>query len=164
MEHILDLLEDFFEDLNIEPSQNDIDELYDIFKKDFINNPILYNDVRIKYNKNSSKHPLFKGFPVGFEHICTRKSHHSHKRYFDPERANKIGWIKPIIENHTDNRIKYFERKHFSGQNQKYFWHKEKNFVVIIRDISPDLILITAFCVDKLNKRKFSNWYEAYKK
>lgn len=162
--HVLDLLEDLFEDLTINPTQTEINQLFEIFKKDLIENPLLLSDVRIKYDKKTSKHPQFKGLPVGFEHICTRKSDHSQKRNFDPVRANKIGWIRPIIENYQNNRIKYFEKLHFNGQNQKFFWHEEKDYVVIIRDINTKLILITAFTVDKINKKRYKNDYYAYKK
>jgi hypothetical protein len=162
--HILDLLEDFFEDIIDEPTDEQIEQLYSVFKKDFIEAPLLFNNVKVKYNTNKSNHPLFKGYPSGFEHICTRKSEISKKRYFDIDRANKITWIRPIIENYENNRIKYFEREHFNGQNQKYFWYEEKNFVVIIREIQKNLFLITAFSVDHLNKNKFAKWYKAYKK
>lgn len=164
-EHELDILEDIFEYLNLdEPTNEQLYELYGVFKRDMIDEPIYINLVQLGYNKTRSRHPMFKGKPEGFEHICTRESKHSKRRNFDPERANKIHWIKPVILNKDDNRIKYFERLHYTGQNQQYYWLKEKDYVVIVREITTNLQLVTAFKVDEIEKGRFQNWYNVYHK
>lgn len=164
-EHELDILEDIFEYLDLDdPTEEQLYELYGIFKRDMIDEPIFINLVQLDYNKKRSRHPLFRGKPEGFEHICTRESKHSQRRNFDPERANKIHWIKPVIANKDDNRIKYFERLHYTGQNQQYYWLKDKDYVVIIREITVKLQLVTAFKVDELNRNDFKRWYEEYQK
>lgn len=164
-DHKLDAVEDLFEYLDIDaPTDDQMITLYDVFKKDLVLNPITVNLVQVDYDKRASKHPLFKGKPIGFEHICTRESKHSGKRNFDPIRANKIHWIKPVILYKEDVRIKYFERLHFSGQNQQYYWFKDKGYVVIIREITVKLQLVTAFVIDDTEKRRFLKWYEEYKK
>jgi len=164
-EHVLDLIEDLFEYLDIDaPSPDQMHQLYSVFKKDMIDEPIYINEVRVNYDKRKSKHPLFKGKPVGFEHICTRESKHSGKRNFDRERANKIHWIKPVIHYKDNVRIKCFERLHANGQNQQYYWLHEKDYVVIIREIAQGLQLITAFKVDGIEKNRFQRWYGEYQK
>lgn len=162
-DHELELLEDLFEELDIDnPTKDQLFQLYGIFKKDFIQKPIIIGTVQVGFNKKISRHPLFKGKPEGFEHICTRESKHSGRRNFDPERANKIHWIKPVINNAANVRVKYFEREHFKGQNQRYFWFQDKDYVVIIREITTDLQLVTAFKIDELNRRNFVNWYRDF--
>ena len=164
-EHELDLLEEMFEYLDINgPDKNQMYKLYGVFKKDLIEDPIFINLVQLRYDNRKSVHPLFKGKPKGFEHICTRESKHSKKRYFDPERANKIHWIKPVILFQEDNRIKYFERQHYNGQNQRYFWLAEKSYVVIVREITDNLQLVTAFKVDDIEERRFKKWYQAFQR
>jgi hypothetical protein len=164
-EHELDLLEDTFEDLPIHvPTTEHLDELHKLFIEDFENNPIFINEVRVKYNKKKSIHPLFKGKSIGFEHVCTRESSYSNKRNFDRERANKIHWIKPCIEHVKNYRVTYFERLHHNGKNQRYYWFRDRGFVVIIREIQVDLQLITAFCVDELKATQFKRWNENFKK
>lgn len=164
-EHELDIVEDLFDYLDLNGPDNDqMYTLYGVFKKDMIDDPLFIDDVRVKYDKRNSRHPLFRGKPRGFEHICTRESKHSGKRDFDPERTNKIHWIKPVILNGEDARVKYFERVHYTGQNQRYFWLHEKDYVVIIREITDSLQLVTAFKVDKLEKPRFKHWYEDYQK
>lgn len=162
-EHELDLLEDLFEDLTIDgPDNNQMHTLYGIFKQDMMVAPIFIGKQQVGFDKRKSAHPLFKGKPVGFEHICTRESKHSRIRYFDPERTNKIHWIKPVIINQEDNRVKYFERLHFNGQNQRYFWFQAKSYVVIVREITSNLQLVTAFKVDKTEENRFKIWYKEY--
>lgn len=162
-EHELDLLEDLFEDLSLDgPTKDQMFTLYDIFKNDFTRNPIIIGTVQLGFNNRISRHPLFKGKPEGFEHICTRESKYSLKRNFDPERTNKIHWIKPVINNALDSRVKYFERLHYNGQNQRYFWFKDKDYVVIIREITTSLQLVTAFKVDDLNCNNFKRWYQEF--
>lgn len=162
-EHELDCAEDLFEYLDLNgPDKEQMYTLYGIFKKDMIDEPIFINNVQVAYDKRKSKHPLFKNKPVGFEHICTRESKHSKKRNFDPERTNKIHWIKPVIHFKDDARVRYFERVHANGKNQQYYWLHEKNYVVIIREITTKLQLVTAFKVDDLNKPKYNRWYKEF--
>ncbi|MDQ6528937.1 hypothetical protein [Flavobacterium sp. LHD-85] len=164
-EHELDLLEDLFEYLDLDgPDKDQMFQLYGIFKQDMITEPIFIGSQQVGYDNRKSTHPLFKGKPVGFEHICTRESKYSGRRNFDPERTNKIHWIKPVIHNQADNRVKYFERLHFNGQNQRYFWLETKSYVVIVREITLNLQLVTAFKVDKTNENSFKKWYQEYKK
>ena len=163
-EHELDLLEDLFDFIDIDgPNADQMHQLYGIVVNDMIKSPIFIDKKIVGYNKQKSTHPLFKGKPKGFEHICTRESKHSGKRNFDPERTNKIHWIKPIINHRINNRIKYFERLHYKGENQRYFWHEDKNYVVVIREITENLQLVTAFKVDDIEQNRFKKWYNEYK-
>lgn len=164
-EHELDIIADLFEYLDLDkPDTEQMYALYGVFKKDMIDEPIYINNIQVAYDKRKSRHPLFKGKPVGFEHICTRESKHSQKRNFDRERANKIHWIKPVIHFKEDARVRYFERLHSNGKNQQYYWLYEKSYVVIIREITTNLQLVTAFKVDDLNKPKYNNWYKEFSK
>src|SRR5699024_3097057 len=108
---------------------------------------------KIIVNPNQSRHPLCRGKEQTFEHIITRKSTYSGKRNFDRERANRIHWIKPIIENCNDIRIKYFEAYNDKEQLQYFFFYQEKDFIVIIRQLPTGNMLITAYCVDEYRKR-----------
>lgn len=156
-------LSDLFDDLSIDgPNPEQLFKMYGIFLTDFEKNPIVINRVQLSYNRNKSKHPICRGKFAAFEHVITRESKHKGKRDFDKERANKIHWIKPIIENVKDNRIKYFERANDDGYNQQYYYYEEKGFIVIIRELKPDLLLITSFSVDVLEKPRYKDWYNEY--
>lgn len=160
----LDALEDLFDDLEIDgPTPNQLYQLYGVFLNDIVNNPIEIDGVELSFNKNRSKHPVCRGKLQAFEHVITRESKLKGKRDFDRERANKIHWIRPIIENVTDARIKYFERIHDTGYNQRFYWYEEKGFIVIIRELKPDYFLVTAFSVDTYERPKYKRYYEEYR-
>ena len=159
----LDELEDLFDDLSIDgPTKEQLYHLYGIFLEDFQKNPVIIKGVELKYNNSPSKHPICRGKAKAFEHIVTRESKYSGKRNFDYERTNKIHWIKPIIENAGDVRIKYFEEVNHNGENQLFYWYQEKCFVVIIREIKPDYLLITAYSVDKYTNGNLKKSYDRY--
>jgi len=129
----LDDLEDLFEYLSIDgPTNDQLFQMYGVFLNDFSKNPIIIQGRKLNYNTNKSKHPICRGKSQAFEHIITRESKYSEIRNFDNERANKIHWIRPIIENAGDTRIKYFEEVNDDEENQLFFWYEEKMFVVIV--------------------------------
>lgn len=105
---------------------------------------------------------MFKRRMETFVHVITRESKYKNKREFDRDRANRIHWIRPILENSHLSCINVFERVNDKGENQHYYWCPKKDFVVILREIKPDLMLLTAFCVDDYNKNKFRNWYNEF--
>lgn len=160
----LDDLEDLFEDLSIDgPDKAQMFTMYGHYLNDIVKNPLVINGITLTFNTNASRHPICKGKHQCFEHIITRESKHSGKRNFDRERANKIHWIKPILENVNDPRIKYFEAINDDNENQQFYWYEEMNFVVILRELNPNLLLITSFSVDKEERYGFKKKYEAYR-
>lgn len=160
---ILDSLEMLFDHLDIdEPTPYQLDELYRIYLKDVCN--ITFRNEKIKVNTNKSRHPICRGKHKTFEHLITRKSKYSGKRNFDRDRTNRIHWIKPIIENYKDVRIKYFAELNHNNQLQHFFFYEEKDFITIIRELSNGLIIVTAYFVDTMRKRGFMKKYYAYKK
>lgn len=160
----LDDLEDLFEDLSIDgPNKVQMHTMYGHYLNDIVKNPLVINGITLTFNSNASRHPVCKGKHQCFEHIITRESKHSGKRNFDRERANKIHWIKPILENVNDPRIKYFEAINDDNENQQFYWYEEMNFVVILRELNPNLLLITSFSVDKEERYGFKKQYEAYR-
>lgn len=159
----IDDLEDLFEDLSLDgPTTDQLYLMYGIFLDDFQKAPVSINGIQLKYNTNKSNHPVCRGKAQAFEHIITRESKYSGIRNFDPQRANKIHWIKPIIHNVNNSRIKFFEELNDSGQKQLFYWYEEKSYVVIIREIKPDYLLITSFCVDKEERFNLKKKYDLY--
>ena len=160
----LDDLEDLFEDLSIDgPNKDQMFIMYGHYLKDIVKNPLVIKGITLTFNKNASRHPICKGKHQCFEHIITRESKLSGKRNFDPERANKIHWIKPILENVNDPRIRYFEAINDDNENQQFYWYEEMNFVVILRELNPNLLLITSFSIDKEERYGFKKKYKEYK-
>jgi len=161
----LEDLETLYEDnLPLEPDEDLKDELFEVFKTDFIDNPFLVDTSRIKLIFEKSKIPGFTKYPETFVHIITRKSTISKKRNFEPERANRIHWIKPILQQKDDKRIKFFKFKDEDGVLKDHYWFQDMDFMIVLKPISSDVQIVTAFCVDKTEKDKYKNRYLEYRK
>ncbi|MBI9068968.1 MAG: hypothetical protein JEZ09_16850 [Salinivirgaceae bacterium] len=162
MDDELDELEPYFDDLGFEPEEEEekMRELYARFCDDFIENPIDVNGVVVVIKQALSKHvgqpEYFKEFKHDFVHTITRQGNISKRRVFEPQRANRVHWIKPVLTNSNDARIRTFQFTEGNGKLRDYFWFEEKDFVVVLEKVLPDYWLITAHIVDdklKLQKR-----------
>ena len=159
---ILDNLEVLFDHLDVDgPTNSQLEELYRLYLDDVCN--IVFKDEILKVNTNKTRNPICKGKPQTFEHLITRKSKYSGKRCFDRDRANRIHWIKPVIENYKDARIKHFTEYNHKNELQFFFFYEEKDFIIIIRELSNGLMIVTAYYVDEGRKRGIRKKYFAYK-
>jgi hypothetical protein len=167
MEDLLDELEPYFDDLGFNPEEEEVKirELYQIFYDDFVQNPFTLNGCNVTVKTNLSQHvgqPTYFGeFIHDFVHTITRKSDITRRRVFEPQRANRIHWIKPILLNSGDERIKYYQFIESTGELRDYFWFEEKDFVVVLERLLPGYWLITAYIVD--DKRKHQKRYWNYR-
>ncbi|MBN1559884.1 hypothetical protein JW998_06510 [candidate division KSB1 bacterium] len=160
----LDDLEDYFDDLTISYSQAQIYDLYSVFKTDFIDNPFEVDGLKVKVILDYAMGTEFDSYPETFIHLITRKSG-SAKRVFDPFRANKLHWIKPILLQKDDKHIKYFEYQESDGRVRDYYWYEEKDFIVIMEKITPDYLIITSFHIDdNISRKRYEKRYWKYKR
>jgi len=162
----LDELELLFdeEDLDIDaPTSEQLYKMYGCFLNDFHKNLLVHKGRTVTFNMTPSKHPLFKKKFQGFVHVVTRKNHYSGRRDYDRQRANRIHWIKPILENWKSPFVSYFERVNDDGLLQYYYWVQELDFLVILREVNPDLLLVTSFCVDNDNIGQFRKYLNEYR-
>jgi hypothetical protein len=150
------------EDLSFDPTSDQIEQIYQVFKNDFIDNQLIIDGKKIKIILDKSNIPAFRSYPETFVHIITRKSYYSGKRSFEPERANRIHWIKEILFQKNDKRIKFFKWQDQNRITKDHYWFEEGNFMVVLKKISKDLIIVTAFCVDKLEIAKYKKRYYQY--
>ena len=167
MEDVLDELEPYFDDLGFGPEEEEenIRELYAVFCEDFIESECIVNGITVAIKEAMSKHvgqpAYFKEFKHDFVHTVTRQGNISKRRVFEPQRANRIHWIKPILENSSDARIRTYQFTESNGKVRDYFWYEEKDFVVVLEKVLPNYWLITAHIVD--DKRKHQKRLWAYK-
>ncbi len=66
-------------------------------------------------------------------------------------RAERIGWIRPLIENFNDTDVLYWDywESNYFDIIRTYIWLVKYNFVVILQEKSMDFQLITAYYVDR---------------
>ena len=146
--------------------------LHDVFHNDFFVNQVNIGGVPLKvkpYKYNRSKKdnlPIeYENFYEKFVHIITRtvKANNwktaPNIREFREDRANRVHWIRPILENCDDNRITRFSYTEADGTQREYFWYRKKQYIVVVEEIDPNYTLITGFCVDAENQPHFQNKY-----
>ena len=160
----LEELEDLFDDLEIDmPTQEQLNKIYGIYLRDLAHFGLTYEGKRIIVNNALVKNKAegcFVRKQKTFDHIITRKSPYSGKRSYDRDRANKIHWIKCIIENSDNPLIKKIEEE--NGRTV-LLWYEKKNYVVVLKEKKPDYLLVTGYCVDASEQIRFKKLYEAYK-
>lgn len=169
---ILGELKPYFDtDISI-GDQEKIIQLHDAFCHDFIDERVWLDGREINVKKypynQAGKDRLpewYNGLNEKFVHIITREIKESRRknarkiREFRTERALRIHWIKPIIENGNDRRIRRFKCLESSGREREYFWHFN-GYMVIVEFINPDVALITGFCVDQDNQAYYMRKYQ----
>lgn len=159
----LDDLEELFDNLGFEePTHEQLTQLLEIFNNDFVKNPFEVGGRKVKIVEKASFNREFKGYPETFVHLVTRESKLKGQRMFDRERTNRLHWIKPILLNLSDARIKYYEFTDEKGILKKHFWFQERDFMVVLKPIEKDLLVVTGFKVDKLEKPTYLKRYQNY--
>jgi hypothetical protein len=159
MADILGNLQPYFASLSKDDVEK-IDELHTVFQDHFMDHQFYFEGKHVIVKRHFYRHekdglgPHFSCYFEKFVHIVTRKTNNYNgdkTREFRSERANRIHWIKPILEHCEDSRINRFRNTEADGSLRDYFWFKERNFMVVIEEVLPDYVLITCFCVDNHN-------------
>ncbi len=165
---ILEGLEPFFGDdvqFTLENEKELITQLHDAFIEDFVTNPFQVDGSMVRIKVNLSKHlglPAFFGqYGHDFVHLITRRSDYTNRRVFEPNRAQRIHWIKPILQNCHERCIKCYKFTESNGKDRDYFWYEEKKYIVILERISEDYWLISGHCVDdeQKHRRRFQKYH-----
>lgn len=160
----MDLLEldELIFNLGIEPTEDQINLIFRQFKRDFIDDILIVGGLQVKVVLSNSTVKGYEVFAETFVHLITRKSKGG-TRVFDKHRANKIHWIRCILENRAEEEIIYFEYLEGDGTIRDYYWFREGGFIVIMEKISPNYLVITSFNVDdKRNESYFEKRYDWY--
>lgn len=146
-------LDNHIPSLGIEPSAEHLEELFQLFKADFIDNIFCFDGYKVIIDVRNSKEKGFENYPHTFVKIITRGN--KGKRSFDRKRANKIHWIKPILENKDTEDIICFQYLESDGKIRDYFWFKEGYFLVIMEKITPDYVIVSCFHIDDDRNQKY---------
>lgn len=148
-------------DINLNPDQ--LKKFFNCFEEDFIKTPYELKGKIVKVILKKSRIPDLTEYPETFAHIITRDLKSQRDRFFDCHRANRIHWIKPILENRSSKKILSFKWKDDRGVCRDHYWYFEKDFMVVVGEIGADAVIITSFCVDQEEKAKYHERYRDYK-
>lgn len=150
--------------IELDGQSNDkiIEQLYEIFSNDFVvNRTYLASHIYIDPLSHDTETTINK--EKIFWHIISRKDRG--RRRIDKPRASRLHWIKPIIMNHSNTKIKFFYYFEDNRKIRLYLWAYEEDFAVILQKIgtSNSSYIVTSFYIDNVNKRDaFQRKYESY--
>ena len=155
-------LDDLIAGLGIDPSDEELSKLYHEFERDFVQNNLIINGLGVKVILKHARLLGFEDLPETFVHLITRKGK-SGIRVFDRHRANKIHWIRCILENRLQEEITFFQYPEADGRLRDYYWYKEGNFLVVMEQITPHYLIVTSFHIDDFRRRQYfekkEQWY-----
>lgn len=156
-------LDDLILGLSTDPTYDQIDEIYEIYCRDFIDNPFVFKGLTVRIIMDASTIEGYESYPETFVHLITRKGK-GRERVFDRHRANKVQWIKCILDNYQEEEITCFEYPESDGTRREYYWYKEEDFLVIMKRITPDYIIVSCFHIDNKRNREYfedrETWYK----
>jgi hypothetical protein len=159
-----------------------IEDLFAIFKKDFIDNKTHLSKGTQKYLINVKKDNCCpcpfgnSSKPERFWHIITKDEYNRRarnnpcldakekNRKYDVARAKRIHWIKIIIDSwQTDENIKHFYQRR-GNKVSLILWHSEKDFLIIIRkeSNSSDRFLISSYLIFRSEIRRYEKQLKEY--
>jgi hypothetical protein len=134
-----------------------VEILYAYFKQDFIDNKPCVQGRRL----GLKRYPLTNGKEATFWHM-TSEGKDEDDRTPDLRRCERIRWPKPLIENSTDPKVKYWVST--KGQDDRiHIWLEDEDYVVVLADRRGYLLPWTAFMVTwEHTKKKLQKEFEMY--
>jgi hypothetical protein len=132
------------------------EKLYEVFRCDSKVNPPVYEGKQVWTFPE-----MEKGKEVIFWHLTHREDRQTGERLPDFRRAERLPWVKTIIENAQRTDILAWDYKEGKGAVNTYLWLKDFDFLVLMKKY-PDgrRRLLTSFYIDYPNyKRKLEKKY-----
>ena len=148
-----------------------LDGIYEIFKKDFIDNRPIFEGKCVNFRKA----PMDGKYEHTFIHLTHKDEYHNssnpNDRLPDPRRAERVGWNRAIIENYkcsdtceNCDKVLYFE-EYYKKNIRVYLLFKDVKFLVIIEKRENYNLLITGYYIEyEHTMKKYIKKYEQYKK
>jgi len=133
-----------------------IEALYTFFKKDFLDNDVYFNGLKIFIKTEPKK----DGKEPSFWHLITEGDIEENR---EPERrrCERIRWSKPIIENYNQKCILYWEKVR-NNKTHIYFWLVQEQYIVILTRRKKHFMFITAYVTEGYRKKQFRKDYLKY--
>ena len=136
-----------------------LDALYKIFKRDFIDNPIIFNGkpVDIIHEK------YFRDKERSFWHIISEGEEDAN-REINVERCAALPYAKALIidDGNCEKYRTWIKWHDKTNKNRYYIWCLVANYMVILEDRGPNYKLITAYNVLPCKVKCYEKDYQKY--
>lgn len=124
---------------------------YLVFKEGFLDSFPRFHGQRVSANLSKRDDSSME---EGFWHLITREDKKLKERLPDFPRAERITWVRPIIENFSTVGMDCWKYLEGNGQLRYYLHAKAVNYLVILEEKPKSFFLVTGFYVDSEWKRK----------
>lgn len=131
------------------------EDLYEIFKRDFINSQPLFQGNKIWFYPEKAN-----GKELIFWHMTERdegddKAKPSGTRTADFRRCERLPWARPMLDNSTDSALLVWDYDEGKGGTKTYVWLQHFDYVVIMKKY-PDgrRRLVTSFWLEFDSKKR----------
>lgn len=134
--------------------------LYNIFKRDFIDNEVFFRGKRVDIIHEK----LFENKERSFWHIIS-EGEEDFNRTPISWRSEVLPWVKPLIIE-DGNCEEYKVWKKYCDRTKKYryyIWCTALNFLVILEDRNTHFKLISAYPVHEYKIKYYNKEYSKYK-
>ena len=133
-------------------------KLYQIIKRDFIDNELYFRDKVIRLN--------FPDITGEFKHLTTRDSRFENNRIPDIERCMRLPWLRPSINNayclkDCCTRYIWDEKDNKKGGMVTLILYLEDRYLVILKEKNNYYYIKTAFYIEQDHelRKKIKNYY-----
>lgn len=124
-----------------------IEVVYDVFREDFVSDKPYFRGRRLKLKR----YPMSQDKESTFWHMTSEGSNEA-ERLPDLRRCERIGWIKPIIENSRDPEIRAWSIRQ-KGETRISLWLERYEYLVILADRKDYILPWTAYTVTKPHQK-----------
>jgi len=127
-------------------------KLFEIFKKDFIDSKPQYDNKPVLFDNRQ-----INNYPACFWHLITENKIKDYDRVSEENisllRCERICWIRPVIENYTDNIVSVWENKRRRKTNTIFFL-EDLDYIVILTNVKNRFYLLTAYYINHSHRKE----------
>lgn len=128
-----------------------VSRAYSVFQSAFLHSSPYFHSRRVSVNLSKKDDSPME---EGFWHLITRDDKGLKERLPDFPRAERITWVRPIIENYSTSGMECWRYLEGSGRVRHYLYAKAADYLVIIEEGARGMFLVTGFYVDSEWKRE----------
>ena len=128
----------------------DIESLYKQFSADFKASCPRYSGRAVIHDRRQKD-----GKELAFWHLVTRGDYRDYAGTPDYDRAERLPWVRALIEHADEPGVRCWEYHEGSGAVRTYIWYEGGDFAVVLEPLSRGAVrLITAFYIQSDMRRK----------
>lgn len=127
-----------------------ISRLYEIFNAGFKRDGCVFEGASVRWD---GRILAGEAYEEGFWHLISRVENKTGIRRFDPRRAERLPWCKPVIDNAADAAVTVWRYRAPRKDRQRiYLWLEEQDYVIVLDEDVMQMVkstfIVTAFYVD----------------